>query len=247
MLEYDDVMNKQRELIYGQRGDILKGDNMRQTLIGMVHNMIDSTAERNFTGDGSFDWSVDEASEYLEHLCLKPGTFEGHAQQIRAMSDPDELVKLLYADAEAFYAEREELLSALGIDMREFERVVMLNAIDRHWMDHIDAMDDLRDGIGLRAYGQRNPVQEYRLESYDMFNDMVHMIREDTVRRLFQARVETPARTAENRGCVQNPGGVCRRGREGQPERSGQKGRSAHQHQHPWRGRPQPALPLRQR
>ena len=106
------------------------------------------------------------------------------------MIEPEELTHLLYTDAEAFYAEREELLTALGIDMREFERVVMLNAIDRHWMDHIDAMDDLRDGIGLRAYGQRNPVQEYRLESYDMFNDMVHMIREDTVRRLFQARVE---------------------------------------------------------
>ena len=82
------------------------------------------------------------------------------------------------------------MLTELGIDMREFERVILLNAIDRHWMDHIDAMDDLRDGIGLRAYGQRDPVQEYRLESYDMFNDMVHFIREETVRRLFLARVE---------------------------------------------------------
>ena len=78
----------------------------------------------------------------------------------------------------------------MGIDMREFERVVLLSAIDHHWMDHIDAMDDLRDGIGLRAYGQRDPVQEYRMESYDMFNDMVHFIREETVRRLYQARVE---------------------------------------------------------
>ena len=190
VLEYDDVMNKQRELIYGQRSDILKGDNMRETVVNMVHAMIDATAERNFTGDGSFDWSVDEARDYLERLCLKPGTFAKLAEKIKTMDEPDELTQLLYADAEAFYAEREQLLTGLGIDMREFERVVMLNAIDRHWMDHIDAMDDLRDGIGLRAYGQRNPVQEYRLESYDMFNDMVHMIREDTVRRLFQSRVE---------------------------------------------------------
>ena len=190
VLEYDDVMNKQRELIYGQRGDILKGDNMRETIIGMVHNVIDSTVERNFTGEGSYDWSVDEARDYLERLCLKPGTLEGHAERIKTMSDAKEILPLLYADAEAFYGEREALLGGLGIDMREFERVVLLNAIDRHWMDHIDAMDDLRDGIGLRAYGQRNPVQEYRMESYDMFNDMVHMIREDTVRRLFQARVE---------------------------------------------------------
>ena len=190
VLEYDDVMNKQREVIYGQRRDILKGDNMRETVIGMVHNMIDATGERNFTGDGSYDWSVDEARDYLERLCLKPGTFARYSAKLQDMNEPEELTHLLYTDAEAFYAEREELLTALGIDMREFERVVMLNAIDHHWMDHIDAMDDLRDGIGLRAYGQRNPVQEYRLESYDMFNDMVHMIREDTVRRLFQARVE---------------------------------------------------------
>ena len=190
VLQYDDVMNKQRELIYGQRRDILKGDNMRETIVSMVHSMIDATADRNFTGDGSFDWSIGDAKEYLERLCLKPGTFDSYAEQIKTMDEPPELTKLLYADAETFYAEREEMLTALGIDMREFERVVLLNAIDRHWMDHIDAMDDLRDGIGLRAYGQRNPVQEYRLESYDMFNDMVHMIREDTVRRLFQSRVE---------------------------------------------------------
>ena len=190
VLQYDDVMNKQRELIYGQRRDILMGHDVRQNIIDMVHKLIDSTAERNFTGEGSFDWSIDDARDYLEKLCLKPGTFDRHADAIKIMDEPEELVKLLYADAEAFYAEREALLSGMGIDMREFERVVLLSAIDHHWMDHIDAMDDLRDGIGLRAYGQRDPVQEYRMESYDMFNDMVHFIREETVRRLYQARVE---------------------------------------------------------
>ena len=190
VLQYDDVMNKQREIIYGQRRDILMGHDVRQNIIDMVHKLIDSTAERNFTGEGSFDWSVDDARDYLEKLCLKPGAFDSHAAAIKTMEEPDELVKLLYADAEAFYAEREALLSGMGIDMREFERVVLLSAIDHHWMDHIDAMDDLRDGIGLRAYGQRDPVQEYRMESYDMFNDMVHFIREETVRRLYQARVE---------------------------------------------------------
>ena len=190
VLQYDDVMNKQRELIYVQRRDILMGHDVRQNIIDMVHKLIDSTAERNFTGEGSFDWSIDDARDYLEKLCLKPGTFDRHADAIKTMDEPEELVKLLYADAEAFYAEREALLSGMGIDMREFERVVLLSAIDHHWMDHIDAMDDLRDGIGLRAYGQRDPVQEYRMESYDMFNDMVHFIREETVRRLYQARVE---------------------------------------------------------
>ena len=190
VLQYDDIMNKQRELIYSQRRDILLGHDVRQSIIDMVHKLIESTAERNFTGEGSFDWSVDEARDYLERLCLKPGTFEKYAEKIKTMDEPDELTTLLCQDAEAFYAEREGMLSELGIDMREFERVVLLSAIDRHWMDHIDAMDDLRDGIGLRAYGQRDPVQEYRMESYDMFNDMVHFIREETVRRLYQSRIE---------------------------------------------------------
>ena len=190
VLQYDDVMNKQRELIYGQRRDILMGHDVRQNIIDMVHKLIDSTAERNFTGEGSFDWSIDDARDYLEKLCLKPGTFDRHADAIKTMDEPEELVKLLYADAEAFYAEREALLSGMGIDMREFERVVLLSAIDHHWMDHIDAMTTCATASACAPYGQRDPVQEYRMESYDMFNDMVHFIREETVRRLYQARVE---------------------------------------------------------
>ena len=190
VLQYDDIMNKQRELIYGQRKDILMGGNVRNNIIGMVNALIDSTAERNLGGEGSFEWAVDDAAEYLEKLCLKPGTFAKYADQIKDMEDADELVPMLKEEAEAFYQERENMLAEIGIDMREFERVVLLTAIDRHWMDHIDAMDSLREGIGLRAYGQRDPVQEYRMESYDMFNDMVHFIREETVRRIYQSRIE---------------------------------------------------------
>ena len=217
VLQYDDIMNKQRELIYGQRRDILLGHDVRQNIIDMVHKLIDSTAERNFTGEGSFDWSIDDARDYLEKLCLKPGAFDSHAEAIKTMEEPEELVKLLYADAEAFYAEREALLSGMGIDMREFERVVLLSAIDHHWMDHIDAMDDLRDGIGLRAYGQRDPVQEYRMESYDMFNDMVHFIREETVRRIYQSRVE---RLPERRRTVNLD--AAKAGLQGQENTNGQ-------------------------
>ena len=190
VLQYDDVMNKQREMIYGQRREILMGNDIRDNIISMMHNLIDSTADRNFTGEGSFDWSVDDAKEYLEKLCLKPGTFDKYQEAIKEMDEAEEMTKLLYEDADAFYVEREALLTEMGIDMREFERVVLLSAIDRHWMNHIDDMDSLRDGIGLRAYGQRDPVQEYRMESYDMFNDMVHFIREETVRRLYQSRIE---------------------------------------------------------
>ena len=217
VLQYDDIMNKQRELIYGQRRDILMGGNVRASIIEMVHKLIDSVAERSLTGEGSFDWSVDEAREYLEKLCLKSGTFDKYAEKIKTMDEPDELVSLLYQDAEDFYAEREKLLAETGIDMREFERVVLLSAIDRHWMDHIDAMDDLRDGIGLRAYGQRDPVQEYRMESYDMFNDMVHLIREETVRRIYQSRVE---RLPERRRAV-DPAAL-KAGLQGQQNQNGQ-------------------------
>ena len=190
VLQFDDVMNKQRELIYGQRTDILTGKDIRSNIMTMVHSLIDSCAERNFTGDGGFDWNLEDAADYLEMLCLKKGDMEKHKAVAEKMDEPEKLCELLYEDAERFYEEREELLTGMGIDMREFERVILLNAIDQHWMTHIDDMDSLRDGIGLRAYGQRDPVQEYRMESYDMFNDMVHFIREETVRRLYQSRVE---------------------------------------------------------
>ena len=190
VLEYDDVMNQQREQIYGQRKEILMGGDVSATIHAMVHKLIETTAKLNFTGEGSFDWSVNDAKEYLEKLCLKPGTLDKYAEQIKKMDEPDELVKWLEKDADDFYAEREALLTEIGIDMREFERVVLLSVIDRHWMDHIDDMDNLRDGIGLRAYGQQNPVQEYRRESYDMFNDMIHLIREETVRRIYQSRIQ---------------------------------------------------------
>ena len=166
------------------------GGDVSATIHAMVHKLIETTAQLNFTGEGSFDWSVNDAKEYLEKLCLKPGTLDKYAEQIKKMDEPDELVKWLEKDADDFYAEREALLTEIGVDMREFERVVLLSVIDRHWMDHIDDMDNLRDGIGLRAYGQQNPVQEYRRESYDMFNDMIHLIREETVRRIYQSRIQ---------------------------------------------------------
>ncbi|MCL1855055.1 MAG: preprotein translocase subunit SecA [Clostridia bacterium] len=199
VLKFDDVMNKQRELIYGQRKDILTGQDVRENILSMVKSLVESTGERNFTGDGSMDWNLKDAADYLEALCLHTGTVASHAGDIETMDEADEFTALLLQDAEAFYQEREKLLTGIGVDMREFERVILLNAIDHHWMNHIDDMDNLRDGIGLRAYGQRDPVQEYRLESYDMFNDMVHFIREETVRRLYQSRVE---RVPERRQAV---------------------------------------------
>ena len=244
VLQYDDVMNQQREQIYGQRKEILMGGDVSATIHRqMVHKLIETTAQLNFTGEGSFDWSVNDAKEYLEKLCLKPGTLDKYAEQIKKMDEPDELVKWLEKDADDFYAEREALLTEIGIDMREFERVVLLSVIDRHWMDHIDDMDNLRDGIGLRAYGQQNPVQEYRRESYDMFNDMIHLIREETVRRHLPEPNPAPAGAAEGRRSGKDAGRST--GRE--HERSGQKGRRTREQVAARRRRSEPALPLRQR
>ena len=95
-----------------------------------------------------------------------------------------QFTEALLREAETFYQEREDMFTQAGIDMREFERVALLGAVDRRWMDHIDAMDQLREGIGLRAYGQRDPVVEFKVEGYNMFEEMVHLMQEDTLRRL---------------------------------------------------------------
>ena len=112
------------------------------------------------------------------------------------MQDTD-LIAKLKQEARDFYALREKGFELIHIDTRELERVVLLSCVDRRWMDHIDAMDQLRDGIGLRAYGNRNPVTEYQIEGYDMFDEMVHLIREDTVRRMYQARINIPMQRKE--------------------------------------------------
>ncbi len=192
VLQYDDVMNLQRETIYGQRVRVLEGQNMREHILNMAHAMITDATQMhtgNSGNEGDVEWDIAGLAEYLEHICLKPGTLAAHEQ---AMNDWDRemLAEQLIEDSDAFYAEREALLTAAGMDVREVERVVLLGAVDARWMDHIDAMDHLRDGIGLRAYGQKNPIVEFKFESYDMFDEMVRLIREDTLTRLFFARVQ---------------------------------------------------------
>ncbi|MEG2621706.1 MAG: SEC-C metal-binding domain-containing protein, partial [Clostridia bacterium] len=112
-------------------------------------------------------------------------------QAISPMSR-EKLTQALVDQSIAFYAEREKTITDAGIDMREFERVALMGAVDRRWMDHIDAMDQLRDGIGLRAYGQRDPVIEYKMEGFEMFEEMIRLIQEDTLRRLYMAMLVRP-------------------------------------------------------
>ena len=187
VLQYDDVMNQQREIIYGQRRQVLEGEDMRATIMGMVRNLIaDNVDHYTSNSDDRNVWDVKALSEYLERYCIPTGWFAANADKYSKRSA---LKDALYRAAETAYAAREKELTEAGIDMREFERVVLLSCVDHRWMDHIDAMDRLRDGIGLRAYGQHDPVVEYKLEGFDMFDDMVRLIREDTLIRLYHAQI----------------------------------------------------------
>ena len=210
VLQFDDVMNQQREVIYSQRREVLMGEDMHANILGMRQALLDEALPRFCAGeDDSDNWDVKGLGDYLEHLFLKSGTVEalyGPAKDVNRKS----FEGMITEAADEFYAERENMIAEVGIDMREFERVVLLSAVDRRWMDHIDAMDQLREGIGLRAYGQRDPIVEYKHEGYAMFEEMTHLIQEDTLRRLcFATLVKQPPQPPkeEERKLVASHGG----------------------------------------
>ncbi|MCQ2457814.1 MAG: preprotein translocase subunit SecA [Clostridia bacterium] len=193
VLEYDNVMNRQREVIYGQRRRVLMGEDVHDSILRMADHVIDFGMDRFCQGEDSSEWDKKQATDYLENLCVRHGTLES------LLTDPDieraDVNEKLKADAREFYAEREKMLTDLHVDMREVERVMLLRSVDTRWMDHIDAMDQLRDGIGFRAYSGKNPVTEYQIEAKGMFDELNHFIREDTVRRVYQLKVQvTPER-----------------------------------------------------
>ncbi len=220
VLQFDDVMNQQRGVIYGQRHEVLAGGDMKQRISDMRRTLIEESAARCVSDENNFaTWDVPALAEYLERICIKPGAVKQTVDGLQVHTR-DALIRALLEAAEAFYEEREKLLSDAGIDMREFERVALLGAVDNRWMDHIDAMDTLRDGIGLRAYGQRDPFVEYRLEGYEMFDEMIRMIQEDTLRRLYFAvlqqraverkQVATPTQATHASASGSDKGGVSK-------------------------------------
>ena len=197
VLQYDDVMNEQRKEIYEQRKQVLEGRDMHETIVKMADKLIEeAVATYCGNGDEYADWDMEGLTQYLERLCIRIGFFKAHEEPFKTI-DKDELIAKLKQEARDFYALREKGFELIHIDPRELERVVLLSCVDRRWMDHIDAMDQLRDGIGLRAYGNKNPITEYQIEGYDMFDEMVHFIREDTVRRMYQARINIPQQRKE--------------------------------------------------
>ena len=158
---------------------------MHDKILEMRRTLIVEAVDRHVGDEGNLDtWDLEGLAEYLEKLCVDRG---GVKQTFDALQDrtKENFVAALDNRAQRIYEQREAMWAEAKLDMREFERVALLGAVDRRWMDHIDAMTELRDGIGLRAYGQKNPVIEYKREGYDMFEEMVHLIQEDTLRRLY--------------------------------------------------------------
>lgn len=186
LLEYDQVMNEQREIIYSERRRVLDGESMRDVIYKMIVDTVEGMVDMTIGEDQSAsEWDLTELNTQLIPIVpVEPVVFEDVKDLKRAELKQrlkEEAVKL-YEAKEAEFADAEQI--------RELERVILLKVIDRKWMDHIDDMDQLRQGIGLQAYGQRDPLVEYKMSGYDMFDSLTENIRLDTVRLLLHVRVE---------------------------------------------------------
>ena len=188
VLQYDDVMNKQRELIYAQRNKVLDGEDIKDTVRKMVEETIDVYCGVFLADPISDNWDLKGLKEYFLGWVTEADDLEFTTEKLNSMTKTD-VASLLKEKANARYDAREQ---EYGSEiMREMERVMLLRSVDTNWMDHIDAMDQLRQGIGLRAYGQHDPVVEYRNESYDMFEAMTNTIREQTAKLVLSVRIKT--------------------------------------------------------
>ena len=212
VLEYDDVMNQQRNIIYGERRKVLDGEDIRQQIMNMIHEFVSTTVSDGLGGaPAENQQQLDLALQPFEKLFMRPGTikmedFGGFAKCDQVIEKANEVAEKVYAAREAAFGTGPNGLPL----MRELERVIMLRVVDEYWMDHIDAMSELKRGIGLRGYGAVKPIDAYKQEGFDMFEAMVHGIREETVRRLFtvQVRREQPIeRKAVAKNAAANVGG----------------------------------------
>lgn len=202
VLNYDDVMNKQREIIYSQRRAVLTGENIKEQVMDMIEKVIgDTVARYSSASPYPEEWELGSFLEYVDNVILP-----GHSlttEQVANMAK-EEIEELLLDETKKLYQSREEQFGSEL--MREIERAVVLQIVDTRWKDHLDAMDMLREGIGLRAYGQRNPLIEYGNEAYDMFQGMIEAIQEDVVTYIMRVtpkitvkNPEQPQKVSENR------------------------------------------------
>ena len=182
VLQYDDVMNKQRQVIYAERSSVLEGEDIHEYIQSMIKDRIGAAVEA-YTEDKKVDYT--ELKHYLYTSFMPAESLE--VEGLETLQG-EELIEKIYEIALAIYKEKEEVITPER--MREIERIILLQCVDSHWIDHIDAMDQLRQGIGLRALGQQDPVIAYKLEGFNMFDEMVDQIRQDTVRYLFGITIE---------------------------------------------------------
>lgn len=200
VLQYDDVMNQQRELIYNQRHQVLTGEDLKDSVVVMIEEVI-SLAVSTYCPDGVHEeeWDLDGLTAYAEQIFI-PGD-RVKMEDLKELSREEINSFLLEKSLEAYDAREAEL----GIEvMRDIERMVTLKIVDEKWMDHLDAMDQLREGIGLRAYGQKDPLVEYRFEGYEMFQNMISSIQEDVVKYIFRVNLVSQDSQPKQRNLVEN-------------------------------------------
>ena len=208
VLEYDDVMNKQREIIYGQRKQVLDGMDVKGIIMGMMNGAIANLVHNAFVGTDHLDMAAcRELLRSVEGVYFTKYTVRIDEAQLPAMTAED-FIDLFTQAAADFYEKKEQEITPPI--MRELERVVLLRVVDEYWMEHIDAMQDLRQGIRLRAYAQTNPVDAYKKESLEMFEEMIDAMKEETVRRLYSVRLRKDEEVKRERvasGMTENVGG----------------------------------------
>lgn len=189
VLQYDEVMNTQRQIIYGQRDQVLNGEDMKPAILKMIEEAVEANVKRFLPAEIPHDdWDLPGLREHYMGWLIGPEDLDYTAREIEDL-DPEFVKNELYQKAQALYQQREEAFTPPI--MREVERVVMLKSVDQEWMDHIDAMEQLQEGIRLRAYAQQDPVVEYRLEGFDMFDGMIGAIRENTAKMVLTVRLRT--------------------------------------------------------
>ena len=190
VLEYDDVMNTQREVIYAQRQKVLDGEDLRENMMTMLRDVVSSAVNDAFGDNGGVadEGGLHRLAAVMEGIYFARGTLSGRSSQLMG-KNAEEVTDVVFEIAQRTYEAKEAAYTPAI--MRELERVVMLRVVDEYWMDNIDAMDDLKQGIGLRAYGQHDPVVAYKEEGFQMFEAMIRAIKEETIRRMFLVQLRT--------------------------------------------------------
>jgi preprotein translocase subunit SecA len=203
VLQYDDVMNQQREVIYSQRRRVLMGEDLQESLQEMITGVIGSAVEL-YTAEGKYpeEWDLESLIKYGEQSFLREGMVS--LSELQELGSREDIQERLIDEALDHWQVREDELGSET--MRDLERFILLRVVDSKWMDHLDAMDQLRTGIGLRAYGQKDPLVEYKFEAYNMFQEMIDTIQEEVVRYLYKVRLvpqeqeQRVSHVVENRG-----------------------------------------------